>query len=194
MNETDSKRLRHHTPVLPAKQDVAAEKARLDAQYDEATALGESEAGYSAAQRLLDEAVDAAVRPMPIWATRHPQPVVPKVEYELKLPSGESLHLSEAFGTTWFAGLTVGSYIEAESLDEAKPAAVALVIDRLERALADLRFYQQQGRCWACLDTGTLPTHGGGSMPCPDCQQQPLVTAATSAALVEEYAGKEVSP
>jgi hypothetical protein len=123
MNETDSKRLRHHTPVLPA--------------------LGESEAGYSAAQRLLDEAVDAAVRPMPIWATRHPQPVMHKVEYELKLPSGESLHLSKAYGTTWYAGLAVGSYFEAESLEAAKPEAIALVIDRLERTLADLRFYRE---------------------------------------------------
>ncbi len=98
---------------------------------------------YSAAQRLLDEAVDAAVRPLPVWGTRHSQPVMPKVEYELKLSSGESLRLSESFGSTWYAGLAVGSYVEAESLDEAKPAAVALVIDRLERALADLRFYQQ---------------------------------------------------
>ncbi len=36
---------------------------------------------YSAAQRLLDEAVDASVRPLPIWATRHPpQPNMPKAE------------------------------------------------------------------------------------------------------------------
>jgi hypothetical protein len=162
MNEADSKRLRHHTPVLPAKQDVAAEKA------DEATALGESEAGYSAAQRLLDEAVEAAVRPLPVWGARHPQPVVQKIEYELKLPSGESLHLSESYGTTWYAGLAVGSHVKAESLDAAKPEAVALVIDRLERTLAELRFYQQH--------LTRKPSNG-----------QPSVTAATSAALVEQY-------
>ncbi len=132
---------------------------------------------YPAAQRLLDEAVDAAVRPLPIWATRHSQPVVPKIEYELKLPSGESLRLSESYVTTWYAGLAVGSYIEAESLDAAKPLAVALVIDHLERALADLRFYNEH------LTQARKPSNG-----------QPSVTAGTSAALVQDYAGKEVSP
>ena len=95
---------------------------------------------YSAAARQLDEAVDAAVRPMPTWATRHPKLRPVPQEYELKLPSGESLHLSKSFGTTWYAGLAVGSYVKAESLDAAKPEAVALLIDRLERALVELRF------------------------------------------------------
>ena len=40
--------------------------------------------------------------------------------------------------------------------------------------------------CMACLDTGTLPTVGNGSRPCPDCAP-PSITAATSAALVEAY-------
>ena len=98
---------------------------------------------YSAAARQLYEAVDAATRPLPVWGTRHTQPVVPKVEHELKLPSGERLHLSESYGTTWYAGLAVGSYIQTNGLDAAKPLAIAVVIDRLERALAELRFYQE---------------------------------------------------
>jgi hypothetical protein len=79
MNETDPKRLRHHTPVLDVAEKAQYDEAGFfliglganrggpnkepdpmnETEYDEST-LGESEAGYSAAQRLLDEAVDQA--------------------------------------------------------------------------------------------------------------------------------------
>ena len=105
-----------------------------------------SRGDYPAAQQVLDEmtgAAKVAAPVLPVWGLRHEPPALPKVEHELKLACGNTLHVSEAYSDHWYASLAVGGYVETETIDAAKPLAVQLVIDRLERTLADLRAYQE---------------------------------------------------
>lgn len=175
--ESDSKRLRRHTPVLPDRADITAEKARLDAVYDDAAALGESEESYSAAQRLLDEAVDQAVREEypsgPALKRKNAPPAEPEPpddEYEPLKFGRVSIEVSQirkrnTLRDKWHMYLWLSNYeqsFEAAALDMA---------DALAEAAHGLR-EMVEGRQHA----------------------QPSVTAATSAALIQNYAGKEVSP
>ena len=154
MNETDSKRLRHHTSVLPAN--------------------------YSAADRLLDEAVDQAVReeypaapPILVRKNATWQQPVPDEEFEplkfgktrinVKRFSGDPLKGS--FSLHLFYSEYSPSFSEAA---EAMATELSVASDGLRRMAAAERQRPE------------IP--------------QPSVTAGTSAALVEEYAGKEVSP
>lgn len=138
---------------------------------------------YSAQARLLDEAVDQAVREEypsgPQWRTEQEpvsKPKAPPVVHVLDL-DGTSIKVEARGDARWWVTLIHGTTVSGASESEAKTAAIAVARKWLTAALAKLP--APQGRCWACLDTGTLPTHGGGSMPCPDCQQQPSVTAGT---------------
>ena len=105
---------------------------------------------HDAATRLLNKfvgIVNDANRPLPEWTewSRPSQmgPIHSEHILNLNLPSVANPYLLRSYGTTWYTGLAIGSYIEALTLDAAKRQGVQLLIDRLERALAELRNYQE---------------------------------------------------
>jgi hypothetical protein len=123
---------------------------------------------YSASDRLLDEAVDQAVREEypsgQQWRTEEPvsKPKAPPVVHVLDL-DGTSIKVEARGDGRWWVTLIHGATVRCASESEAKTEAIAVA------------------RKWLTAALAKLPA---------DCQQQPSVTAATSAALVQDYAGK----
>ena len=163
-----------------------------------------TDSGYSAAQRLFDEAVDQAVReehPIGVqWRTEQEPKVRPAVHPAVHVLDlgGTSIKVEARSPGRWWVTLIHGATIEAADESVAKRVAIDTARQWLTEALAACPDTKPV-HCWVCLDTGKLPTHGNGNMPCPHCQRpavvmipQPSVTAATSAALVGDY--KEVLP
>jgi hypothetical protein len=114
-------------------------------------------------------------RPIPEWTEQghltKMGPIHSEHVLNLNLPSVANPYVIRSYGTTWYAGMALGEYIEALDLDAAKRQAVQLVINCLERALADLRNYQEREHV-------QQPTMA---------ETHPLAHEAASAKLVEEY-------
>ena len=95
----------------------------------------EQRAAYPAAQRLLDEAADAAISPMPVWRIRG---TIEYTDSVLELPSGCTLRVAP-WQAAYSATACVLVRVDASTGNEAKSACIRPLIAALELAMADLR-------------------------------------------------------
>ena len=102
----------------------------------------EQRAAYPAELRVLDDAVDAAMRPTPAWESPKPElhPEFRPIDRTLKLPSGGAVYLhGYSDSDQWSANALATGRIEATTVAGAQAGVIRPLIVAVEAALADLR-------------------------------------------------------
>lgn len=128
---------------------------------------------YAASDRLLDEALDQAVREEaptePKWTTNsEPKPVRQRLTSTLELPSGLSIEIiqsDEGYRVSTYTSMGMGNM----SMDEARIAALPAIFIKLSIALAELD---------QILPPVTLTRHDGQTRPAAVKIHQPSIMAS----------------